>query len=737
MSITGNAPYLTGGTLYYCQIQASNSAGTSSGGINSFTTPSTVSAPAVTTGAATSVTSSSASLNGTVNPNGAATSFWFLYGTDSSLVGASKTAIYSIASGTSTASISGNATGLTFNTRYYYQLQASNSAGTSSGGINSFTTPSTALLETVSAPATPAGPAKGTPGTSYSYSTGGATDNLGNPVQYQFNWGDGSSPVWLPVGTTSASHSWSTGTYNVTAQARSATNNSVVSSASGALAVNITSASVQLVSALMSNSEPTGSGCTAPPSVTAFATTDTLMEVWFLVEGAQTGDQPVANWYAPNGSLYTTSTWSPLTAPSGENCFWSWINIAGDTPAMEPGTWTVTVYWNNVQLTSLTFTIGALSFVPMTPCRVADTRYSNGDFGSPSLTGGGTRSFTVPSSSCGVPSTAAAYSLNVTVVPPGPLDYITVWPSGDAQPVVSTLNSVDGRIKANAAIIPAGAGGAVSVYATNPTDVILDIDGYFVPAGSNVSALAFYPLTPCRVADTRYSSYGSLGPPSLSAGQGRSFAVLSSACNVPSTAQAYSLNFTVVPPGTVPVNYITTYPTGATQPLASTLNDDTGTIVANAAIVPAGTGGAVSVYSYSNTNLLIDINGYFAPPGTGGLSLYNLTPCRVLDSRVPTPTTPPFTGEKDVNVTGSGCGAPSSAQAYVFNATVVPPGPMNYLTLWPQGGTMPVVSTLNAMDGAITSNMALVPTTNGSISSYVYVPSTTYLILDIFGYFAP
>jgi len=321
-------------------------------------------------------------------------------------------------------------------------------------------------------------------------------------------------------------------------------------------------------------------------------------------------------------------------------------------------------------------------------------------------------------------------------VPPGPLDYMTVWPSGAAQPLVSTLNSVDGRIKANAAIIPAGTGGAVSVYATNTTDLILDIDGYFVPAGSDASALAFYPLTPCRVADTRYSSYGSLGQPSLSAGQARSFDVLSSTCGVPSTAQAYSLNFTVAPHGKAPVNYITTYPSGATQPLASTLNDMTGTVTANAAIVPAGSNGAVSVYSYSPTDLLIDINGYFAPPGTGGLSLYNLTPYRVLDSRQPAPSTP-FTGEKDVNVMGSGCGASSTAQAYVFNATVAPPGPMNYLTLWPQGGAMPVVSTLNAMDGAITSNMALVPTTNGSISSYVYVPSTTYLILDIFGYFAP
>jgi hypothetical protein len=375
-----------------------------------------------------------------------------------------------------------------------------------------------------------------------------------------------------------------------------------------------------------------------------------------------------------------------------------------------------------------------LSYIPITPCRVADTRYSNGAFGSPSLAGGAARSFTVPSSSCGIPTTAAAYSLNVTVVPQGPLDYLTVWPSGAAQPVVSTLNSVDGRIKANAAIIPAGTSGAVSVYATNTTDLILDIDGYFVLAGSSESALAFYPLAPCRVADTRYSSFGSLGPPSLIARQSRSFAVLSSTCGVPSTAQAYSLNFTAVPSG--PVNYITTYATGTTMPLASTLNDPTGTIVANAAIVPAGTSGAVSVYSYDATDLVIDINGYFAPPGTGGLYLYNLTPCRVLDSRLPSGTLP-FTGEKDVNVTGSGCGTPTTAQSYVFNATVVPAGPLDYLTLWAQGGTQPVVSTLNAVDGTITSNMALVPTTNGSISAYASAPNTTYLILDVFGYFAP
>jgi hypothetical protein len=131
---------------------------------------------------------------------------------------------------------------------------------------------------------------------------------------------------------------------------------------------------------------------------------------------------------------------------------------------------------------------------------------------------------------------------------------------------------------------------------------------------------------------------------------------------------------------------------------------------------------------------VIDIDGYFAPPGAGGLSLYNLAPCRVLDTRQP-PGSQPFSGEKDVNVMGSGCGAPATAQAYVFNATVVPPGSLGYLTLWPQGAPQPVVSTLNALDGAITSNMAILPTANGSIAAFS--SNLAHLVLDIFGYFAP
>ena len=89
----------------------------------------------------------------------------------------------------------------------------------------------------------------------------------------------------------------------------------------------------------------------------------------------------------------------------------------------------------------------------------------------------------------------------------------------------------------------------------------------------------------------------------------------------------------------------------------------------------------------------------------------------------------------NVDVAGSACPVPASAQAFVLNATVVPPGPLGFLTLWPQGATQPTVSTLNAIDGAITSNLAIVPTTNGSISAFGLNP--THLILDISAYFAP
>lgn len=375
----------------------------------------------------------------------------------------------------------------------------------------------------------------------------------------------------------------------------------------------------------------------------------------------------------------------------------------------------------------------ALQFVTLTPCRVVDTRNADGTFGGPPIQGSTARSFPLAQSGnpCGIPSNAVAYSLNVTVITTtGHLGYLTIWPTGEGQPSVSTMNSPDGRTKANAAIIPAGtSSGSVSVFVTDTTNVLLDIDGYFAPSGSQT--LAFYPLTPCRVVDTRNAN-GPLGGPFLAGGAERDFPVLQSNCSLPNTAAAYSFNFTVLPKGPR-VGYLTVWPAGSPRPQVSTLNDPTGTNVANAALVPAGTQGEIAAYVTDNTDLLIDVDGYFALPGTGGLSFYALTPCRVIDTR--NGGGPSFSGELTVNVVDSPCGPPASAEGYVFNATAIPDGSLSFLTLWPDSEPQPTVSTLNAKDGAITSNMALVPNVNGKTDAWAQ--GSTQLILDISGYFAP
>jgi uncharacterized repeat protein (TIGR03803 family) len=196
---------------------------------------------------------------------------------------------------------------------------------------------------------------------------------------------------------------------------------------------------------------------------------------------------------------YPSNTQVTLHASPGQNwVFGGWNGGCGGT-----GACTLTM---TQSLTVDAIFSQAVQFVSVTPCRLYDSRPSHGGKGP--IQGGTSQDFNLPQLSQSGPcastgldlSSSAAYSLNITVIPHGSLGYLTLWPTGEGRPTVSTLNSVDGRVKANAAITPAGTNGAVSVYVTNTTDVVIDIGGYFAPVGS--STLAFYPLTPCRVADT-------------------------------------------------------------------------------------------------------------------------------------------------------------------------------------------------------------------------------------------
>jgi hypothetical protein len=257
-----------------------------------------------------------------------------------------------------------------------------------------------------------------------------------------------------------------------------------------------------------------------------------------------------------------------------------------------------------------------LALYPISPpCRIADTRGlqgKTGAFGPPGLESYKTRDFPISASTCGVPIDAKAYSLNMTAVPHGRLDFLSTWPAGQPYPNVSTLNATDGNIIANGAIVPAGASGAISVVAGNPTDLIIDINGYFGAPGS-AGGLRFYPMSPCRVVDTRPSQgkSGAFGPPALASYSSRDFPIASSSCGNLQNAKAYSLNITAVPSG--PLDFLSAWPSGQSYPGVSTLNSPSGAFLANAAIVIAGTNGAITVVAGNPTELIIDINGYFAP----------------------------------------------------------------------------------------------------------------------------
>ncbi|MBL8173314.1 MAG: hypothetical protein JNK48_01505 [Bryobacterales bacterium] len=195
-------------------------------------------------------------------------------------------------------------------------------------------------------------------------------------------------------------------------------------------------------------------------------------------------------------------------------------------------------------------------------------------------------------------------------MPSGPLGYLVAYPNGQSRPLVSTLNSPTGAVVANAAIVPAAANGAIDIFVTDRTDFIVDINGYFV---TQDQGLQIYAVTPCRVMDTRVGMQktGAFGPPFLAAGSVRVLPIAESNCGVPGDAGGYLLNITVVPRG--PLAYLTVWPSNSPRPLVSTLNSFEGRVVANAALVPAGISGAISIFVTDNADVIVDVSGYLAP----------------------------------------------------------------------------------------------------------------------------
>lgn len=123
--------------------------------------------------------------------------------------------------------------------------------------------------------------------------------------------------------------------------------------------------------------------------------------------------------------------------------------------------------------------------------------------------------------------------------------------------------------------------------------------------------LEFVGVAPCRVIDTRGNGFtGEFGPPLLSAGVPRNF-TLAGHCGVPANAQAVALNLGVTLTGGA--GFILIYPAGGTAPVVSSLNyERANQTIANAAVVPLGTAGAVTVVAgVASAEFFVDVNGYY------------------------------------------------------------------------------------------------------------------------------
>ena len=205
-----------------------------------------------------------------------------------------------------------------------------------------------------------------------------------------------------------------------------------------------------------------------------------------------------------------------------------------------------------------------------------------------------------------VPGDASAAVLNVTVTDAAGPGFATVFPCGAPIPTASSINFVAGSTVANLAVSKIGDAGAVCVFTSEATHLVVDVAGYFPLVTS------YHPLVPARLLETRPGE-STIDGQFLGAGLRDDGEVteltVTNRGGVPTAASSVVLNVTVT--GPTAHGFITVYPCGIPTPLASNLNFAPGQTVANAVIVKVGNDGKVCLFNSRPIHLVVDVNGYF------------------------------------------------------------------------------------------------------------------------------
>jgi len=347
------------------------------------------------------------------------------------------------------------------------------------------------------------------------------------------------------------------------------------------------------------------------------------------------------------------------------------------------------------------------------------------------LTGAGGTTLTIPGN-------ATAVFLNVTAVSPQEDGYITVWPCGVDRPVASNVNYRAGDVVPNGVIASIGRNGAVCFYSQVATELVVDIAGWFEGAD-------YVGATPQRLADTRNGINGNV-PAKVAPATPLRLQVTSITAKtatgtdtvIPASSRAVSLNLTVVSPATG--GYLTVWPCDVDKPLASNVNFSAGQVVANGVVAPVSATGEVCVFASTETDLVVDLAGWFA-----GSVFTGAVPKRFVDTRDGTGTLTPgqlLPGNPlaitirgaQLEINGSRQAIPDSATAVALNVTMVSPTGSGYATIWPCSSNQPEASNLNFVAGQVVANNVIAPIgDNGQVC--VYASVATDVVVDVSGYF--
>lgn len=344
------------------------------------------------------------------------------------------------------------------------------------------------------------------------------------------------------------------------------------------------------------------------------------------------------------------------------------------------------------------------AYVPMAPTRALDTR-------SGATPAGGSTTQLQLAGRSGVPATARAVVLNVTAVSPTAPGYVTVFPAGRARPTASNLNFVTGQTIANQVIVDLGPTGAIAIYTSARSNIIVDVAGYFP------STRSFAGVTPTRLLDTRSSD-------AVPAAGSTTQVKVAGVAGVPArTAKAVVLNVTAVSP--MASGYLSVYP-GGNRPGASNVNYRPGQNIAGLVVAKVATDGTVTVYTAAKTHLIVDVLGWVPSES----SIRPIYPTRLLDTR--SGAVPTAGSTLKVPVVGRAWLPRSGVSVVELTVTAVTPTQGGYLTVYP-GGAAPTASNLNFVKGGTIANSVTAKVgADGTVS--VRVSAATHVLVDIAGF---